>query len=131
MKLVGLHHFAIPYPVGQEEKARAFFGTLLGLREIPKPDDLQADGGLWYELPDGRQVHLQADSQFAPLRRPHPALLAMDIEAAEQELIAAGVSVRWDERWMGVRRFFLSDPFGNRLEVIDAASVTLASGDHA
>jgi catechol 2,3-dioxygenase-like lactoylglutathione lyase family enzyme len=125
MKVVGLHHFAIPMPVGGEERARAFYVGVLGLTETPKPVRLASDGGCWFQLPDGRQVHLQSAPMFQPLLTPHPALTVDDIDDAAAALVAAGHQARWDERWDGVRRFFTADPFNNRVEILQAAAVGL------
>ncbi|MES1228402.1 MAG: VOC family protein [Armatimonadota bacterium] len=125
MKIVALHHFAIPLPVGREQAARDFYVGILGLVEEPKPTKLGVDGGCWFLTPDGRQVHLQSDSQFAPLRHPHPALAVEDIDAAAAHVEANGYTPRWDDRWDGVRRFFLHDPFGNRIEILEAKAVGL------
>lgn len=123
MTIVGLHHFAIPMPVGNEAKAREFYGGVLGLVEVAKPKRLAVDGGVWFGLPDGRHVHLQSSAQFEPLRHPHPALMVADVNSAAKELETSGHPPRWDERWDGVRRFFVADPFGNRIEIVEAASV--------
>ena len=125
MSIAGLHHVAIPYPVGADAKALAFYGGILGLTKLDKPAGLQRDGGLWFGLADGRQIHLQADPQFTPLTRPHPAFACEDIEAIAAKLAEAGHSPRWDERWDGVKRFFTHDPFGNRLEFVRAQAVGL------
>ena len=125
MKIVALHHFAIPLPVGREDLAREFYVGILGLREEPKPAKLGVDGGCWFVTPDGRQVHLQSDPQFFPLRHPHPALAVADIDEAAAHLEKHGLSPRWDDRWEGVRRFFVHDPFGNRIEILEAGMVGL------
>ena len=124
MKIVALHHFAVPMPVGGEDKARSFYVGVLGLVEEPKPVKMN-DGGCWFNLPDGRQVHLQSDPQFVPLSHPHPALGVDDIDSAAAVIESNGLTPRWDDRWDGVRRFFVHDPFGNRIEILEAKKVGL------
>lgn len=125
MKVVGLHHSALPMPVGGEDRARAFYVGILGLEEIPKPPRLAVDGGCWFQISDGRQIHLQSTAMFQPLSHPHPALAVADVDAAAATLMEHGCQPRWDERWDGVRRFFITDPFSNRIEILQAEAVGL------
>lgn len=115
----GLDHIAIPLPREEEDRARAFYAGVLGLVEIEKPPELKRRGGVWFSLPDGRQIHLQATAVFAPMTGPHPALRCPDLTAAAKKLFAEGCEVRWDEAWQDVRRFYVDDPFGNRLELLE------------
>ncbi|HMQ51252.1 MAG TPA: VOC family protein [Anaerolineae bacterium] len=118
MKLLGLDHVQLAMPAGQESKARQFYGGLLGLREIAKPEALAIRGGCWFEGP-GIQLHLGVqDKDFVPAKKAHPALLVDDLEDCRSRLIAAGVPVVPDDSVPGLRRFYAGDPFGNRLEFI-------------
>jgi catechol 2,3-dioxygenase-like lactoylglutathione lyase family enzyme len=116
-----LHHVGIPIPFGSEERALEFYARIPGFRNIPKPPDLHRDGGLWFELEDGRQLHLQIDIPLPAESRTHPAFLVDDLDALAKELT---VPVEWDETWIGTRRFKIHDPFRNTLEFIDAAQTT-------
>ena len=118
MEILGLDHFQIAAPPGCEPEARRFYGGLLGLRELPKPEGVRASGGVWFEC--GRQeLHVGIDEDFSPARKAHPGLLveAEALEPLAQRLREAGYEVSWDERIAGVRRFFALDPWGNRLEL--------------
>ncbi|TMV82713.1 glyoxalase, partial [Thioclava sp. BHET1] len=44
-----LDHVQLAIPAGAETRCRAFWGDLLGLREIAKPERLRARGGVWFE----------------------------------------------------------------------------------
>jgi catechol 2,3-dioxygenase-like lactoylglutathione lyase family enzyme len=116
----GLDHVQIAAPPGCEEAARAFFCDLLGLIETPKPAALAKRGGVWFRL--GRQeLHIGVEQPFAPATKAHPALLARsvsDLETLADKLASAGHDVRWDMELPGVRRFYTSDPWGNRLELL-------------
>jgi catechol 2,3-dioxygenase-like lactoylglutathione lyase family enzyme len=117
MRIEGLDHVQLAMPPGAEEIARRFYGGLLGLAEVAKPEPLASRGGCWYEL--GRTVvHLGVEKDFAPARKAHPAFLVDDLEAARRELAAAGAPVVPDDTLPGVRRFYTADPFGNRIELI-------------
>jgi catechol 2,3-dioxygenase-like lactoylglutathione lyase family enzyme len=74
--IIGLDHVQIAAPAGCEERARAFYGELLGLAQLPKPAALAARGGVWFELRDGRQLHVGVAAPFAPARKAHPAFRA-------------------------------------------------------
>lgn len=115
-----LDHVQVCIPRGAEEDARAFYGRLLGLREIEKPKALQESGGLWYEVADV-QLHVGVEEPVAPSKR-HPAFDVEDAKGVRRYLEAAGVRTR-DERDIPgvVHRFSLFDPFGNRIELLEKA----------
>ncbi|WP_019587005.1 glyoxalase [Deinococcus apachensis] len=116
----GLDHVQVEAPAGCEEAARAFFGTFLGLPELLKPEALRGRGGVWFTLPDGRQLHVGVTPDFVPREKGHPALRCPDLSAFRAHCDAHGVSYRADVE-AGVPRVFLRDPFGNRLEVVEGA----------
>lgn len=116
--ITGLDHVQLAMPAGGEDEARAFYGGLLGLREVAKPAALAGRGGVWFALDDGRQVHLSVETPFVPAAKAHPALVADDIDAVADALRAAGHAAAWDEALAPRRRLYVGDPFGNRVEVI-------------
>lgn len=101
-----------------EDSARAFYSDLLGLREVNKPAPLTVRGGCWF-VGGSAHIHIGIESDFRPASKAHPALLVDDLNLARQTLEAAGVKVMADNA-IPVRRFYAADPFGNRLEFIDA-----------
>jgi catechol 2,3-dioxygenase-like lactoylglutathione lyase family enzyme len=109
-----LDHVQIAGPPGCEAVARAFYGGALGLEEIEKPEPLRARGGVWFRLGGGQELHVGVDDAFAPARKAHPAFAVDDLDA----LAARLADVTWDDTLPGVRRFYASDPFGNRLEFL-------------
>jgi catechol 2,3-dioxygenase-like lactoylglutathione lyase family enzyme len=113
----GLDHIQLAMPQGGEGQARAFYAGLLGLTEIAKPPQLAARGGCWFAGP-GLQIHLGVEEPFAPARKAHPAMLVADLAAAAAALATSGVAVAPDETVPGVRRCYVADPFGNRVELI-------------
>jgi catechol 2,3-dioxygenase-like lactoylglutathione lyase family enzyme len=118
-RIVGLDHVQIAIPVGGEEAARRFYGDLLGLTEVAKPEPLAARGGCWF-AGEGVSLHLGTDAEFRPARKAHVGLLVGDLAGLRRVLEGAGLTTRDDEAPIGVRRFYADDPFGNRLELIDA-----------
>ena len=117
MLLVGLDHIQLAMPAGGEAEARRFYAGLLGLTEIAKPAPLAARGGCWFAGP-GTVLHLGVEAEFQPARKAHPALRVRDLEACRQEFIAAGIPIVADDTLPHVRRFYVADPFGNRIEFI-------------
>ncbi|MCI4335080.1 MAG: glyoxalase [Thermoplasmata archaeon] len=108
-------------PEGGEPAARRFYGQLLALEEIPKPPRLAARGGVWFRL-GPQELHLAVESNFTPARRAHPAFHWSGLAALREELREAGVLVREEEPLPGFRRFYVDDPFGNRLEFLEPES---------
>jgi catechol 2,3-dioxygenase-like lactoylglutathione lyase family enzyme len=116
----GLDHVQVAAPPGCEREARGFYGRVLGLREVAKPEPLEADGGVWFAA-GAQELHVGVASDFAPATKAHPGLRAgsaAELDALAERLTAAGADVRWDHRIPGRRRFFTADPWGNRIEVL-------------
>jgi catechol 2,3-dioxygenase-like lactoylglutathione lyase family enzyme len=101
-------------PPGCEIAAREFYGGLIGLVEVEKPEPLRGRGGVWFE-----QLHVGVEDEFRPARKAHPALRVENLADLAERLAAAGRRVEWDDALPGTRRFFTSDPFGNRLELLE------------
>jgi len=119
-----LDHVQLAAPPGCEAAARRFYGELLGLTELEKPATVQGRGGVWFALGDGRQLHIGVADRFVAATKAHPALAAADgpaLHALAGRLTAAGMRVDWDEQLPEVERFYTTDPFGNRLELLALA----------
>ena len=93
----GLDHVQVSIPEGGETEARDFFKNFLGLQELDKPRELAGRGGVWFVLPDGRQLHVGVQKPFAPNKKAHPAFLASSIGDLAGSLEAEGYTVAWDE----------------------------------
>jgi catechol 2,3-dioxygenase-like lactoylglutathione lyase family enzyme len=117
-ELTGIDHVQLAIPAGGEDTARAFYGGLLGLDEVPKPPALAGRGGCWF-AGSGVAIHLGVETPFVPARKAHVALLVNDLHGLRERLEAAGTTMRSDDAEIGVRRFHAFDPFGNRLEFVD------------
>lgn len=117
MTITLLHHVQLAMPAGGEEAARVFYGQLLGLPEVPKPGELAKRGGCWFEQGDIR-VHMGVEADFRPAKKAHPAFQVSDIDAVRARMVAGGVEVKDDDALEGFRRFFVADPFGNRIEIL-------------
>jgi catechol 2,3-dioxygenase-like lactoylglutathione lyase family enzyme len=117
--IVGFDHVQLAMPPGREADARRFYRDLLGLAEVPKPAALAGRGGCWFAA-EGVAIHLGVEERFVAAAKAHPALLVADIAAARQVLAAAGAPVLQDDSGLPVRRCYTADPFGNRIELVDA-----------
>lgn len=108
-------------------EAIAFYEGVLGIPQVEKPHDLAARGGCWFETYLVR-VHLGVDPNFAPARKAHPAFIVKSLQDFRRRLVDGGVSVIDDEPLPGFERFYASDPFGNRLEFLEATPSSESAG---
>jgi catechol 2,3-dioxygenase-like lactoylglutathione lyase family enzyme len=117
-KIIGIDHVQLAMPAGAEDQARAFYGAVLGLDELPKPAKLAVRGGVWFAC-GALQLHLGAEAGFQPARKAHPALLVDDLGGYLAQLQARGLEAGYDEPLADARRSTIADPFGNRIELIE------------
>ena len=118
MKVYAIEHVQLAMPAGEEAKARAFYGEVLGIGEVPKPPHLAKRGGVWFEDGDLR-IHLGVEKDFRPAKKAHPALLVKGLNELVEKCRAAGYEVVSDEPLAGYYRVYASDPFGNRIELME------------
>lgn len=104
-------------PSGGEDAAREFYAGTLGWTEIEKPPVLAGRGGCWFGS-DDLEVHLGVEDPFRPALKAHPGILVGDLDAVADGLLASGHEIRHDRDLPGYRRFYVNDPFGNRLEFL-------------
>ena len=107
-----LQHTSIPMPPDGDEKARAFYGEVLGMREIPKPEGLAAMTVIWFAAnDDGDEVHVFKDERLGPnSAAQHLCLEVDDIEAYKTRLRDRGYEVRVPETIQNRPRLFVRDP---------------------
>jgi catechol 2,3-dioxygenase-like lactoylglutathione lyase family enzyme len=115
--VTGLDHVQLAMPPGEEEKARHFYGRILGLAEVTKPPHLAPRGGCGFENGTAR-IHLGVESEFRPAEKAHPALLVSGLGDLAERLRNEGFPVEADEPLPGYERAYVSDPFGNRIELM-------------
>ena len=113
-----LDHVQVCIPRDSEAEAREFYGGLLGLEEVEKPEVLRANGGMWYAVA-GAQLHVGIEDPVAPSKR-HPAFEVADAARVRAYLEGRGVRTKDEPDIPGVvHRFSLFDPFGNRIELLE------------
>ena len=120
---VGIDHVQLGIPVGAEDEARRFYIDVLGLVEVPKPAVMAARGGAWFEAGEVR-IHVGGEDPFVPAKKAHPALV---MHGLADFVDRRGLTVRWNDEIAGVVRCHVDDPFGNRIELIEAGSDEAAS----
>lgn len=119
---LAIDHVQIAMPIGAEDKARDFFGTLLGLEELAKPADMAARGGCWFAAGE-HQIHLGVEADFRPAKKAHIALRSDSLTELRARFEAAGYATFDDVPVDGRHRFFSNDPFGNRIEFLEAPDI--------
>jgi catechol 2,3-dioxygenase-like lactoylglutathione lyase family enzyme len=115
----GIDHVQVAIPSGADDQARAFYGNVLGLAETPKPAPHNASGGMWF-VTGAAQLHIGSQVDFVAAKKAHPAFIVEDFDAYCALLRERGVDVRPEEGVYGRRRAGIEDPFGNRVELIEA-----------
>lgn len=121
MRIIEIHHVQLAMPPGGESEAESFYADLLGIPWVAKPAHLASRGGCWFESDDVR-IHLGVEKDFRPARKAHPALLVADLTDLRQRLSFAGIETEEDQPLPGFNRCYVSDPFGNRIELLEHVS---------
>ncbi|MBC8031637.1 MAG: VOC family protein [Pyrinomonadaceae bacterium] len=120
--IIRIDHVNVVVPKSLEDEAKRFYGSVLGLKEIPKPVELQGRGGAWYEL-GALQLHLsaKADAANGQTRKGHVCYTVAHVAFAEEQLRAGGIEIIPDDQPMpGKPRFYVRDPGGNLIELAQA-----------
>jgi catechol 2,3-dioxygenase-like lactoylglutathione lyase family enzyme len=117
-EMASVYHVQVAMPVGGEDRARWFYGEVLGLTEMVKPDTLRGRGGVWFQS-GNLQVHLGVEADFMPARKAHVAYAVEGIDVVRGRFVEAGIGVTDDDALPGFARFYTVDPFGNRVEILE------------
>lgn len=118
MTVYALDHVQLAMPPSGESQARQFYGSILGLTEIPKPPNLAARGGAWFQC-GSIQIHLGVEADFRPAKKAHPAFLVANLGQVTENLRQAGYKIKYDQEPIeDYDRAFTEDPFGNRIELL-------------
>jgi catechol 2,3-dioxygenase-like lactoylglutathione lyase family enzyme len=112
----GVHHILLSVPPEQKEAAHRFYEDVLGFEPLSVAPEIGSGDRLWWYDCGAAQVHIALEPEFRAHHRAHPAILVQNLAALGEQLVQAGVETRWDDHYPGLRRFYIRDPFGNRLE---------------
>jgi catechol 2,3-dioxygenase-like lactoylglutathione lyase family enzyme len=118
LELQNIDHVQLAIPAGGEGLAREFYGKLLGLNEVEKPQNLLSRGGVWFAN-GNLKIHLGVEKEFLPARKAHPAFKVKYLPELRKILETANYHVVDDEPLPDYDRFYVNDPFGNRIEFLE------------
>ena len=119
MQVVRIDHVQLAMPPDGDAAARHFYGEVLGFVEVPKPEAMRARGGMWFQA-GPVQIHLGVEPGMRPSVKAHPALVVTDLDGWRARLVGAGFAWKDADEIPGTRRGHTLDPFGNRIELIEA-----------
>ena len=114
--ILGIDHVQIAVPKALEDQCLAFYREVLRLPELEKPEPLKARGGAWFQV-GPTQMHIGIDPDASPKSKRHICFLVGDLAGAKAEILSRGVTIEEEGQAEGLRRFFVRDPAGNRIEI--------------
>jgi hypothetical protein len=117
--VIGLDHVQLAMPPGRESEAEAFYAGFLGFVRIPKPEPMAGRGGCWFAS-GPVAVHLGVEADFRPARKAHPALVVHNLAGLAAAARAEQIDLRPNPDLPPGAGYYIDDPFGNRIELIDA-----------
>lgn len=125
--IVGLDHVTIQIDEGGKalRDALHFYVELLGLEPLARlANSDNGRPGTWLRCGPAQQLHIITGAGATVenrVSRRHPAFRVSDLEGLRKRLVAARVEIIAGNRFPGQERFFVRDPFGNRLEFVERA----------
>ncbi len=117
LKITGFDHVTIV--ISDVERAVSFYRDTLGLPELSSPSTFPGAGlkVRWFQA--GNQIlHLYISEKPDTLSPRHFALQVTDIQEARDFILSQNVPIRETVKIPGAERFFIADPEGNRIEII-------------
>ena len=134
-------HLNVQVPPEKEQEAIQFYEEVMGLKRLKKPDSLGPAGAHfcisedpWYEL----HLGVARDTTMADIDknlRNHLGFQVDDLETARKDFEALGMEIDdataaySEARDFHQERFFIFDPGGNRLEILEPRRI-YASAEH-
>ena len=114
-----LQHVSIPIPADGRERARAFYGGLLGLEEREVPPKLDPAQLIWFRVGGDLELHLFESTEPAARSQHFCLRINSGLEELRRRLEDAGIETHDTDEIVGRPRFFCRDPFGNRVELTE------------
>src|ERR1022692_1972535 len=114
LQLTQLDHVSVL--VTDIERSRCYYRDILGLKEIAKPRTFDFKV-LWFDL-GNQQLHLLVKEKPDARSPRHFALRVNDVQAARTYLREKKIPLEETTVIPGADRFFVYDPDGNRIEII-------------
>jgi catechol 2,3-dioxygenase-like lactoylglutathione lyase family enzyme len=116
IEFVTVDHFHICVPEERLEEAKEFYTGVMGLKLIYRPDHLFSGAGYWFDI-GNKQLHIGVEPALPQSIR-HTAMQVADIAQARAHLIKNGIKITEEAPIPGRMRFAFTDPFGNRMELL-------------
>lgn len=113
-----IDHIQLAILENSEPLCRRFWAEILGFEELEKPENLRGRGGAWSRH-GSVEIHLGVEKNFRSAKKAHPAFAVAQITLLADSLKANDHAVRWDTSIPERRRFFTTDPVGNRIEFME------------
>ncbi|MBW4584807.1 VOC family protein [Aetokthonos hydrillicola Thurmond2011] len=119
--LDAIDHIQVTSPSEVEDEMLFFYGTILGLTEIPKPEALKTNSSAWYALGD-IQIHVSTEKNpNNEASRRHICFRVGNLDEFAEHLKGYGVDILRDRQPIpSYHRFYVRDPGGNRIEILSA-----------
>jgi len=118
MPVTRLQHTSVPMPAGEQAAARHFYGTVMEMVEKIPPISIIEQGLIWFHAGED-EIHLFRDDEGPGNDRQHFCLQVDDIEHYRQQFRSHGIEIEETTAVANRPRFFVSDPFGNRIEITE------------
>ena len=112
-----LQHVSIVVPLDGAERARGFYGGVLGLEERDVLPKLDPSRFIWYRTGGESELHLMLADEPPPERAHFCLVTDGDLSELRAHVEAAGVATRDGTDLIGRARFTCRDPFGNLIEL--------------
>jgi catechol 2,3-dioxygenase-like lactoylglutathione lyase family enzyme len=116
-----VQHVSVPMPPGGQERARQFYGGVLGMREKTPPSSLAQQQLVWFDAGDGgHEVHLFTDEYMESRSAAQHLCLQVDsLSDYRGRLAEQGVAIEEATAIHNRPRLFVHDPFGNLIEMTE------------
>ena len=114
--ITGIDHVQLTVPQALEAESLDFYRTVLGLAKSRSLRNCSARGGAWFQV-GATQFHVGVDPEPWPRSKRHVCFLVPDIARARAAAVAKGATIEEEGEAEGLKRFFLRDPAGNRIEI--------------
>jgi glyoxylase I family protein len=98
------------------ERSRRFYRDIVGLKEINKPRTFDFVA-VWFDLGD-QHLHLLLKDKPDSISPRHFALRVAEARQAREHFHKHGIATQEATPLPGADRFFIADPDGNRIEII-------------
>jgi len=114
--ITGVNHAQVNVATADLDRAREFYLSFLGMREIHRPAVFTSKGH-WLNA-GNFELHIGVEDGIERKTRAHLAYEVTDIAAWRKKVIAAGYRITEQPKIPNYERFHFRDPFGNNIELI-------------